>query len=108
VVFGCFDLDVAAGAEIDILPFGQFEDQRLDEGRDVFVGANRALPLLDAEDLFGNFDIHILLDRNLTRKAVPTGCFAFGDVAFFGRQDRTAAGVNFHPALGTGPPAAAG
>jgi hypothetical protein len=38
-VCGRLDLDVAAGAEIHVLALRQFQDQRLDEGGDVVVGA---------------------------------------------------------------------
>ena len=34
------DLDVAAGAEVDVLAFGQLQNQTLDEGGDVVVSYN--------------------------------------------------------------------
>ena len=107
LIGGGFDLDVATGAEVHFFALGQFQHQFLDEGRDVVVGADFAFPLLDAEDFLGDFDFHVLLDRDLTGQAVAAGGFALGDMAFLSRQDGAAARVDFHPALGAGAAAAA-
>ena len=99
---GCFDLDVAARAEVHVFAFGQFQNKVLDEGGNVLVGTHGAFPLLYAEHLLGHLDVHVLLDRHLTRQPVPAGGFPLGDVAFFRGQDRAAASMDLYPALGTG------
>ena len=102
------DLDIATGAEVHILTLGQFQHQVFDEGCDVFIGAHGALPFFHAEHLFGHFDVHVLLDRDLTGQTVATRGFALGDVAFLGGQDRAATGMHTHAALRTGATPATG
>ncbi len=56
----------------------------------------------------GNFDVHVLLDRDLTTEPFALGGLFLVDVVPLGRQDLAAAFVDFDFALGTGPAAAAG
>ena len=91
-----------------MLAFGQLEHQFLDEGRDVVVGAHRALPLLHAEDLFRDLDLHVLLDCDLTGQPLALAGLALVDVAGFGREDRATAFEDLDPALCAGTATAAG
>lgn len=66
VVFRNVDLNVASRAELQMLAFGQLDDEFLDKGRHIAVRNHLALPFPDAEDGFGNLDLHILLYLDLT------------------------------------------
>ncbi len=81
-----FDLDVSARPEGNFFAPGQFEDQFLDEGSDVAIRADRALPLADAEDLGGDLDLEIVFDLHLAGQAHALAGFAPADVARFGRE----------------------
>ena len=59
------DLCVATALEVHDLALRQLDDELLDEGRDVAVGDDLAFPFLDAEDLLGDDDLHVLLDLGL-------------------------------------------
>ena len=66
VVFRNVDLNVASRTELQVLAFGQLDDEFLDKGRHIAVRNHLALPFLDAEDGFGNLDLHIFLYLDLT------------------------------------------
>ena len=64
------NLDIAARTEVHRLPFRQLHHKLLDECGYIPVGQHLAFPLLDAEELLGNLDFHILAHLHLTEKAV--------------------------------------
>jgi hypothetical protein len=107
-VWRTLDLDVAAGPEIQVLALGQFQHEFLDEGRDALVRAHPALHPLDAEYLARHLDLHVLLDDDLAREALPLSGFPLGHVAGFGRQDDATAFQDPHLALAAGPATATG
>ena len=69
IVWRAFDLDVAAGAELEFFAFGQRNHKLLDEARDVAVRDDRAVVAFDAEDFVGDLDSHVLLDGDLAGRA---------------------------------------
>ena len=95
-------LDVAAGLEVEGLALRQADDELLDEAGHVVVGDDLALPLLDAEDLFGDLDFHVLLDLHLATEAPVVGDFLAGEVGFFRREDGSATGRDLATALHAG------
>lgn len=103
-----FELHVAAGTEIDAFPFGQAQRELLDEGGDVGVGLDGAFPFLDAENLFGDLDLHVLLDRSLAGQAPALASLALGEVGFLGGQHLATARFDHALALSAGAAAAAG
>ena len=103
-----FQLDIAAGTEVHFLAFRQFQHQFLDEGGDVVVGDDLALPLLDAEELLGNLDFHVLLHRHLAGQAPALPLLAVGEVGLFRGQHGTAAFQHLALALRAGTAAATG
>ena len=68
IVGRSLDLDVAAGAERNFLSLRKLNLELLDEGGDVLVGDDGALPLLDAEYAVRNADVHVALDAYLARE----------------------------------------
>ena len=108
VVRRTFDLDVAAGAEIELLALGQGQHELLDEACDVAVGDDRGLPALDAEDFVGNLHVHVLLDRHLAGQTVMLGRIPLVDRRRLGRQDRATTRQHAHAALAAGAAATAG
>ena len=91
VVLRDVDLDVAAAAEPEVFTLGQLHDELLEESRDIAVGNHRALPLLDAENGFGNLDFQIFLDLDLAAQTPVVLGHLARDEARFGRQDVAAA-----------------
>src|SRR5690606_16605621 len=108
VVLRRFQLDITAGTEIHVLALRQLQHQFLDEGGDVVIGNNLALPLLHAEELFRHLDLHILLDRDLAGQAPAVVDLALGEVAFLGRQDIATAFQHLALALRAGTTATTG
>ena len=102
-----FDLDVAAGLECNLFARGQFQDEFLDESRDVVVGTNPALPLFGFQGLGGTSTFMSCLTATW-QKSIAFARLALVDVGSFGRQDVAAAGEYFHLALGASAAAAAG
>ena len=91
VVLRDVDLNVTAAAELEVLAFGQLHDELLEEGRNVAVGDDRTLPLLDAEHGFGDLDPEVFLHLDLTAQTpVVLGQLARNESGF-GRQDIAAA-----------------
>jgi hypothetical protein len=103
-----FHLHEAAGAEVDFLALGQLEHQFLDEGGDVVVGDDLALPLLDLEELRRHDDLHVALDRTWQARRKPSRTSLAGEVVDLGRQDVATAVEHLAPALAAGAAAAAG
>ena len=97
-----FELHIATGTEIHVLAFGQAQGELLDEGGDVGVRLDGALPLLHPEDLFRHLDLHVLLDRGLAGKPPACARLALGEMRFFGRQDGAAALLHHAFALRAG------
>jgi hypothetical protein len=85
------DLDVPARAERHRLPRGKLEHQLLDEGGDVVVRSDRALPLLDREDLVRHLDPHVGFHLHLTAESYAFARLAARHVAALGRQQCAAA-----------------
>ena len=100
------NLDIAAGAEIELLPGREFEDQLLDKGGAVGVGADFTAPLADGKDLRRQLQRQILLDPDLAGQTITFPRHPFVDMGGLGRQDITAAGRNLHLALTAGAAAA--
>ncbi len=103
-----FDLDIAAGAEIQLRVLRQFQHQLLDEGGDVVIGAHAAFELLDAEYLGRHLDLHILLHHHLAGQPFARGGLAFVDMRGLGGQDIAASRVDLDAALTAGAAPAAG
>ena len=103
-----FDLDKAAGLEIERFALGELDDKFFDKGRHVVVGYYFALPLFDREHFGRHFDLHVLLDVDLTGEPHALARLALGNVAGLGLQDIATTLVDIHLALGTGAAAAAG
>ncbi len=102
-----FELHVATRPEIHVFSLGQSQRQFLDEGRHIGIGYHRTLPLLDAENLVRNLDLHILFDRSLAAQA-PAFCgLPAIKMCFFGGQHRTPALGDDALALGAGAATAA-
>ena len=101
-------LHITAGAKVHAFPLGQLEHQFLDEGRDVVVGLNGALPLLDSEHFLGNLNFHVLFDRGLAGQTPAVMGFPAGEVGFLGGQHGAAALGDHALALGAGSAAATG
>ena len=59
------DLRVATALEVHHFALGELHDKFLDEGRDVAVRDDFALPFLDAEDGLRYDDLHVFLDLGL-------------------------------------------
>ena len=64
------ELYVATSAEVTSLTLGQFQDQLFDERGNIIVGLYGAFPLLNAEYLFRNLNLKILLNRCLTGQSL--------------------------------------
>ncbi len=75
-----FDLNVAAGPEVDDLALGQLEHEFLDEGRDVVVGPHGTGPLTDAEHGLRDTDAQVVRDGDLTRESLAGRRLAFRDM----------------------------
>mgnify|MGYP006987331237 CR=1 FL=1 len=91
IVLRNVDLDIAAAAELEVLAFGQFHHELLEEGRDIAVRDHFTLPLLDAQHRLRHVDLEIFLNFHLTAQApVLLGHLAV-DKARFGRQQFAAA-----------------
>ena len=108
LIRGAENLDVPSGAEIDIFILGKLEDQFLDEGRHIVVGADGTFPFLDPEHLIGNHDLHVLLDRHLTGETVALTRFTLVDVRGFCRQNGPTPFEDLYPTHPAGPAATAG
>ena len=100
------DLDVATRTERDMLTLGETDLELLDERRDVLIGDDRALPLLDREDLGLDLDAHVLLDLDLAGQTTAFTGLAARDVGLLRRQHRAAAVVDVHLADTAGATAA--
>ena len=74
-----------------MLALGQLDDELLDEGGDIVVRHHLALPLLDAEHRCGHFDLHVLLDLDLTAQTPVVEYLTTVEEARLGRKDRAAA-----------------
>lgn len=96
-----FDLDVSSGLEINVFAFRQLENQLLDESGDIVVGSNGTFPLLRFENFRGNFNLHVLLHRDLATQSFTFASLPVADVGLFRRKDITATVNNFDFALGT-------
>ena len=103
-----FDLDKAAGLKIQRLAFRQLDDKFLDKGRHIVVGYYFALPLFDREHFGRHFDLHVLLDVDLTGEPHALARLVLGNVAGLGLQDVATTLVDIDLALGAGAAAAAG
>ena len=103
-----FDLDITTGAERHALPIGDLQLELLDEGGLVVIGDDGTVPLLHAEDLFRQLDVHVGTDGDLTGQTLAMTGFALADVIQLGRQDVAAAGFHTHLALTTRAAAATG
>ena len=91
IVLRNVDLDIAAAAELEVLAFGQFHHELLEEGRDIAVRDHLALPLLDAQHRLRHVDLEIFLDFHLTAQAPMLLGHLTVDKARFGRQQFAAA-----------------
>ena len=103
-----FELHVAPGAKIHVFTLGQAQGQFLDKRRHIGIALDRALPLLNAENFFGNLDLHVLLDRGLAGQAPALPGVARGKMRRFHGEHGPAALVHDAFALGTGAAAATG
>jgi len=101
-------LHVASRAEIDGLPDGKLQDQLLDEGGHVAVGAYPAHPALDTEDLPGHLHPDVAPHGHLAGQAFAVGRLPLGDVGGLGGQQAAAALQHLDPALPAGPATATG
>ena len=90
-----------------MLALGQLDDELLDESGDVVVRHHLALPLLDAEHRCGHFDLHVLLDLDLTAQTPVVEYLTTVEEARLGRKDRAAALDDLTLALSAGTLAAA-
>ncbi len=88
---GALKLNVTTRSEIDAFTLRQAQHQFFNEGCDVLVGLDRALPLLYTKDLFRNLNFEILLYGGLAREPPALGRLAPGEVRLFCRQHGTAA-----------------
>ena len=102
------DLNVAARFESDVFAFGQFENQLLDERRNVVVGANSTFPFFCFKRFVGYFDLHVTFYSDLTRQSATFTRLAFVDVSLFGVQKIAATLGDFDDTLGARSTAAAG
>ena len=91
IVLRNVDLDIAAAAELEVLAFGQFHHELLEEGRDIAVRDHGALPLLDAEHGFGNLYLEVLLHLDLASQAPVLLGHLARDETGLGGQDVAAA-----------------
>ena len=80
------DLDIAAGLEIQGFARRQFQHQFLDEGCDVIVRTNSALPLFNAEHIFRYPYFQILENGHLAGKSLTFKRFTFVDQGRLGRK----------------------
>lgn len=103
-----FDLNVAAGPEIDLFACRQFQHQLLDEAGDIAVGAHLTLPFADGKDFRRQFDSQILLDADLAGQPHPLPGLAAVDVPRLRRQNGTAALLHPDQTLPAGAAAPAG
>ncbi len=97
-----FQLYITTGAEVHVLAFRQSQCQFLNESCHVRVRNNRGLPLLNTEDFFRNFYIHILLNRSLTGQTPAFTGFTFSEVRGFGWQHFATTAFHHTLTLGTG------
>ena len=102
------NLDVATRQEVEVLALGELDDEFLDERRHVVVRNHFALPLLDAEDLVGHLDLHVVLDLHLATKAPVVSDLLAVEETRFGRKDFTSALEDLALAHATGSATAAG
>ena len=76
VVSRGFDLDITTGAERHALPIGDLQLELLDEGGLVVIGDDGTVPLLHAEDLFRQLDVHVGTHGDLTGQTLAMTGFA--------------------------------
>ena len=103
-----FDLNIAPRAERHHLPLRDPQLELFNESGFVIVRDNFTLPFFDAENLFRQFNLHVLLHRHLTGQTATGFGIPLGNMRKLGRQDIPAALFNSYPTLAAGAAAAAG
>ena len=92
VIFGDIDLDIAAGAEVEMLASGELHYELLDECGHVLVAYHLALEFLDTEDALGNEDFEVLAHLYLASEPPVVLLLLAGEESHLGGQDAAAAG----------------
>ncbi len=80
-------LYVSASFKRNVFTFRQRQNQLFDEGRYVFVAGNVAIPALNANRLFRNLNLQVLLNGNLAGEPEVIANLTAGEVAFLRRED---------------------
>ncbi len=92
------DLDVAAGAEVDLLAGRKVQLDLPYKGRDIAGRAHRAAPPADLEHLAGKRDGHLLPQLQLAGQTPAPQRLAPVDVHGFGRQEGGSTRLHTHAA----------
>ena len=91
-----------------MLALGQCDDKFLDEGGDVVIGDDGAVPLLDAKDGLRYADLHIVLHLDLAGEAPVILDLLAGEVGHLGGEDLASALHHLAAALTAGALTSAG
>ena len=102
------NLNVSSGAERDIFPFRHPQLQLFDKGSFVIIRDNFTFPFFDAENLFRQFNLHVLTHCDLTGQTAALFCLTLCDMRQLGGQNIAATLFYRHAALSAGAAAAAG
>ena len=91
LVFWDVDLDVLTALELDVLAFRKLDGEFLDEGRNVVVGNDLTLKLLDAKGAFVHLDLEVVLYLYLAAEPPAVLDLLAVEEADLGREDFAAA-----------------